>query len=44
MSREIRLIAMEGIPVVEPGDDLAALHLQACLLYTSDAADDDTIV
>jgi coenzyme F420-0:L-glutamate ligase/coenzyme F420-1:gamma-L-glutamate ligase len=29
VSREIRLIAMEGIPVVEPGDDLAALHQQA---------------
>ncbi len=29
MSREIRLVAMEGIPIVEPGDDLAALHQQA---------------
>jgi coenzyme F420-0:L-glutamate ligase/coenzyme F420-1:gamma-L-glutamate ligase len=29
VSREIRLVAMEGIPVVEPGDDLAALHQQA---------------
>lgn len=29
MSREIRLVAMEGIPVVAPGDDLAALHQQA---------------
>jgi len=29
VSREIRLVAMEGIPVVAPGDDLAALHQQA---------------
>ena len=29
MSREIRLVAMEGIPIVEPGDDLAALHQRA---------------
>jgi coenzyme F420-0:L-glutamate ligase/coenzyme F420-1:gamma-L-glutamate ligase len=29
VSREIRLVAMEGIPVVAPGDDLAALLLQA---------------
>ena len=29
MSREIRLVAMEGIPVVAPGDDLAALHQRA---------------
>jgi len=29
VSREIRLIAMEGIPIVESGDDLAALHQQA---------------
>ena len=31
MSREIRLVAMEGIPAVAPGDDLAALHQQAAL-------------
>jgi coenzyme F420-0:L-glutamate ligase/coenzyme F420-1:gamma-L-glutamate ligase len=29
VSREIRLVAVEGIPVVGPGDDLAALHQQA---------------
>jgi coenzyme F420-0:L-glutamate ligase/coenzyme F420-1:gamma-L-glutamate ligase len=29
VSREIRLVAMEGIPAVGPGDDLAALHQQA---------------
>jgi coenzyme F420-0:L-glutamate ligase/coenzyme F420-1:gamma-L-glutamate ligase len=29
VSGEIRLVAMEGIPVVAPGDDLAALHQQA---------------
>ena len=29
MSREIRLVAMEGISVVEPGEDLATLHQQA---------------
>jgi coenzyme F420-0:L-glutamate ligase/coenzyme F420-1:gamma-L-glutamate ligase len=29
VSREIRLVAMEGIPIVAPGDDLAALHQQA---------------
>jgi coenzyme F420-0:L-glutamate ligase/coenzyme F420-1:gamma-L-glutamate ligase len=29
VSREIRLVAMEGIPVVAPGDDLAALHQRA---------------
>jgi len=29
VSREIRLVAMEGIPLVAPGDDLAALHQQA---------------
>ena len=31
MSREIRLVAMEGIPAVAPGDDLAALHQQSAL-------------
>jgi coenzyme F420-0:L-glutamate ligase/coenzyme F420-1:gamma-L-glutamate ligase len=31
VSREIRLVAMEGIPAVAPGDDLAALHQQAAL-------------
>jgi len=29
VSREIRLVAMEGIPAVGPGDDLAALHQRA---------------
>jgi coenzyme F420-0:L-glutamate ligase/coenzyme F420-1:gamma-L-glutamate ligase len=29
VSREVRLVAMEGIPVVAPGDDLATLHQQA---------------
>ena len=29
MSREIRLVAIEGLPVVAPGDDLAALHHRA---------------
>ncbi len=29
MSQEIRLIAMEGIPIVAPGDDLASLHQRA---------------
>ncbi len=31
MSREIRLVALEEIPLVEPGDDLAALHQQVAL-------------
>jgi coenzyme F420-0:L-glutamate ligase/coenzyme F420-1:gamma-L-glutamate ligase len=31
VSREIRLVAMEGIPAVARGDDLAALHQQAAL-------------
>ena len=25
MSREVRLVAMEGIPVIAPGDDLYAI-------------------
>jgi coenzyme F420-0:L-glutamate ligase/coenzyme F420-1:gamma-L-glutamate ligase len=31
VSQEIRLVALEGIPLVAPGDDLAALHQQAAL-------------
>jgi coenzyme F420-0:L-glutamate ligase/coenzyme F420-1:gamma-L-glutamate ligase len=31
VSREIRLVAMEGIPAIAPGDDLAALHHQSAL-------------
>jgi coenzyme F420-0:L-glutamate ligase/coenzyme F420-1:gamma-L-glutamate ligase len=29
VSREIRLVAIEGMPVIAPGDDLAALHHRA---------------
>ena len=44
MAAEIRVIAIEKMPEVKPGDDLATLILEACSAQGTDVEDGDVLV